>query len=164
MRIPDLIEKKRDGGALEDDEIRYFIDQLVIGTLEHSQLGRFHRFSFGRASCCAKLRFVIPSFVFFSVFISLHRRDVDGLVPERHDSEGIGGFDPSDDNIRYTHTHTHKIRLAGKMVDEWSRASLLDFAGDTLKWPEEWRPVLVDKHSTGGVGDKVSLVSRVSQK
>lgn len=29
-------------------------------------------------------------------------------------------------------------------------------SGDTLSWPEDPRP-LVDKHSTGGVGDKVSL-------
>ncbi|KAJ1530526.1 hypothetical protein ONE63_005416 [Megalurothrips usitatus] len=30
-------------------------------------------------------------------------------------------------------------------------------SGDRLDWGEAWRPLLVDKHSTGGVGDKVSL-------
>ena len=30
-------------------------------------------------------------------------------------------------------------------------------SGDVLQIPESWRAITVDKHSTGGVGDKVSL-------
>ncbi len=30
-------------------------------------------------------------------------------------------------------------------------------SGEMLEWPEEIRPTVVDKHSTGGVGDKVSI-------
>ena len=30
-------------------------------------------------------------------------------------------------------------------------------SGETLAWPDDWKHLVVDKHSTGGVGDKVSL-------
>ena len=41
MRIPDLIQKKRDNKELEDEEIRFFIRELVEGRLEDAQLGDF---------------------------------------------------------------------------------------------------------------------------
>lgn len=39
-----------------------------------------------------------------------------------------------------------------------SLTKILAKSGETFKWPEEWRHIIVDKHSTGGVGDKVSHV------
>uniref|UniRef100_A0A8D3AB33 Thymidine phosphorylase n=1 Tax=Scophthalmus maximus TaxID=52904 RepID=A0A8D3AB33_SCOMX len=37
-----------------------------------------------------------------------------------------------------------------------TRAMML--SGEVMSWPKEWAGLVVDKHSTGGVGDKVSLV------
>lgn len=43
------------------------------------------------------------------------------------------------------------------MTDEETLALTREMmnSGETFKWPKDWR--VVDKHSTGGVGDKVSL-------
>lgn len=50
------------------------------------------------------------------------------------------------------------IRLQGMNLEEtMSLTKEMVASGRVLKWPEEWSGLLVDKHSTGGVGDKVSL-------
>jgi len=51
MRIVDLILKKRDGKELNDEEIHYFIDNLVDGGIEGSQLGN----PFIHNKICSKL-------------------------------------------------------------------------------------------------------------
>ncbi|XP_037371032.1 thymidine phosphorylase [Talpa occidentalis] len=51
------------------------------------------------------------------------------------------------------------VRLRGMDLEETAALTrALAASGQQLEWPEAWRPQLVDKHSTGGVGDKVSLV------
>ncbi|XP_056429007.1 thymidine phosphorylase [Hyla sarda] len=50
------------------------------------------------------------------------------------------------------------IRLQGMNPEEtMTLTKEMVASGGVLEWPEEWRGLLVDKHSTGGVGDKVSL-------
>ncbi|XP_015705972.1 thymidine phosphorylase [Coturnix japonica] len=51
------------------------------------------------------------------------------------------------------------VRLRG--MDQHETLSLtraMMESGRELEWPQEWNGVIVDKHSTGGVGDKVSIV------
>uniref|UniRef100_A0A8D0GS29 Thymidine phosphorylase n=1 Tax=Sphenodon punctatus TaxID=8508 RepID=A0A8D0GS29_SPHPU len=50
------------------------------------------------------------------------------------------------------------IRLKGMDEDETlALTQEMVASGRVLEWPESWHSRLVDKHSTGGVGDKVSL-------
>ena len=46
--------------------------------------------------------------------------------------------------------------LTGQDTVELTHAML--HSGTVLQWPTEWSHLVVDKHSTGGIGDKVSLV------
>ena len=51
------------------------------------------------------------------------------------------------------------IRLRGMTdaeIDQLTRC--MTASGQVLQWPDEWRHLVVDKHSSGGIGDKTSLV------
>jgi pyrimidine-nucleoside phosphorylase len=95
MRITDLIEKKRDGGELTLDEIRFFVEGYTRGDIPDYQAA---------AWCMA---------VFF---------------------RGMTQRETADLTLAMAHS--------GEMLD------LHDLA-----------PIVVDKHSSGGVGDKVSLIA-----
>ena len=96
QRISDLIALKRDGDVLSEDQIEFFIRNVISkGEISESQIGAM------LMAICLK-----------------------GMTRE----------------------------------EEFTWTKVMAASGDTLEWPKEWASVLADKHSTGGVGDKVSLV------
>ena len=94
MHIPQLIERKRDGGILTNEEIRAFIHSFTAGE--------------------------IPDYQMSALAMAIYFR----------------GLDPVE-----TATLTAAMRDSGRV----------------FRWPSG-SPPKVDKHSTGGVGDKTSLV------
>lgn len=51
------------------------------------------------------------------------------------------------------------IRLRGMDLEETvALTQAMAKSGEELEWPEAWNQQLVDERSTGGVGDRVSLV------
>ncbi|XP_071357906.1 thymidine phosphorylase [Trachinotus anak] len=95
LSIRDLIRKKRDGGALSDEEVRAFIQAVTEETIQECQTG--------------------------AMLMAIWQK---GMV------------------VKETETLTREMMKSGEV----------------MSWPEEWAGLVVDKHSTGGVGDKVSLV------
>ncbi|XP_074640418.1 thymidine phosphorylase-like isoform X2 [Tubulanus polymorphus] len=89
-----LIDKKKDGEELDEDEIHFFVKGVVEEEIRQSQLG--------------------------AMLMAIY---VKGMT------------------VRETVHLTNQFMHSGAL----------------LTWPDDWRDLVVDKHSTGGVGDKVSI-------
>lgn len=92
--VPTLIERKRDGGRLSSEEIRWIVDGFTAGRIPDAQMS------------------ALAMAVFFR------------------------GMDDEETAV-----------LTAAMLE----------SGTRLEWPDD-APARVDKHSTGGVGDKTSLI------
>ncbi len=95
MNMYDIIEKKRDGGILSDDEIKFFVNEYTAGSIPDYQAAAFLMAAY------------------------------------------IRGFDRNE-----IYSLTKAMKLSGDVVD------LSSIKG-----------IKVDKHSTGGVGDKTTLIA-----
>lgn len=94
MHVPTLIARKREGGRLDDREIRAIIRDFTAGSL--------------------------PDYQMAALAMAIYFRGMDA---------------------EETASLVHAMKESG----------------DHFTWPED-SPTVVDKHSTGGIGDKVSLV------
>lgn len=94
FNIPSIIEAKRDGEILTDEQINFIIQKIAEKNIHPVQLGAF----------------------LMAVYLKCMNT-------------------------------VETISLTKSMIRH----------GETLKWPDDWKSLVVDKHSTGGVGDKVSL-------
>ena len=62
----------------------------------------------------------------------------------------------SDAEVEAWMRNVYENGLSERETVELTHAML--HSGVVLEWPDEWSHLVVDKHSTGGIGDKVSLV------
>ena len=91
------------------------------------------------------------------VAVIMKKRDGHALSPDEI-REFMGGFVRGDVPEYQMSALAMAIYFQGMQADE--RAALVDVmlrSGDTLQWPKGFG-TLVDKHSTGGIGDKTSLI------
>ena len=69
---------------------------------------------------------------------------------------GVTNGSLSDTEVEQWMRNVYDNGLSVEKTVELTHAML--HSGTILEWPDEWKHLVVDKHSTGGIGDKVSLV------
>ncbi|XP_034433648.1 thymidine phosphorylase isoform X3 [Hippoglossus hippoglossus] len=90
------------------------------------------------------------------------------LIKKKRDGETL-----SDEEIRtfinaVTNQTIQECQTGAMLMAIWQKGMVVTetktltremmLSGEVMSWPKEWAGLLVDKHSTGGVGDKISLV------
>lgn len=104
FRLIKILEEKRNGNELSNEDIEYFVNSVVKSTLKDVESDEVAD------------RSQIGAMLMAIYFKGLNSRETSVLIQKMKNS------------------------------------------GYIFSWPETWSDLVVDKHSTGGVGDKVSLI------
>ncbi|MGQ9489761.1 MAG: thymidine phosphorylase [Anaerolineae bacterium] len=88
MRIVDIITKKRDGGELSDEEIRFFIQGYVSGEVPDYQAAAWCMAVYFRGMTPAETASLTEAMAFSGATLDLH--DVYPFIVDKHSSGGVG--------------------------------------------------------------------------